>query len=151
MMQPGMHAFLTARSGPERGRTRLLSIWERSRPLFALLGWLMLLAILYATLSTIEQRPRISSLAPDIERFGAYLVLSFALGMGHPRRHTSIFAAGLILIPSLETAQLLSATRHGEWHDSLIKVAGLASGFGLVKLLEDIIRRYRPTGRTAAV
>ena len=67
MMQPATHAFLTARSGPKRGRARLLPICERSRPLFALLGWLMLLAILYATLSTIEQRPRISSLAPRLD------------------------------------------------------------------------------------
>jgi VanZ family protein len=150
MMQPGVPEFMTARSTPRSGTMRLLAIWERSRPLFAMLGWLMLLAIVYATLSTIEQRPRIPSLSPDIERFCAYFALSLALGIGHPSRRTSILVAGLFLIPMLETAQLLSATRHGEWHDSLIKLAGLASGLGLVKLLESIVRRCQMAGRIAS-
>lgn len=101
-------------------------------------GWALMLVIAYATLSGIEQRPSVASLAPDLERALAFLAVAAALAIGYPQQRFVIFAVGLAAVISLELAQNWSATRHGTIHDAWIKAVGLGLGFVLVAVMERL-------------
>lgn len=101
-------------------------------------GWALMLVIIYATLSGIEQRPSVAWLIPDIERGLAFLAAAAAFAIGYPRQRFLIFAAGLAAVFSLEFAQNWSPTRHGTVHDAWIKAAGLGLGLALVSGMERL-------------
>lgn len=121
------------------GRARAASI----RRLFRAIGWMLLLTIVYATLTGIEQRPSVAWLMPDLERSLAFLVTAAAFAVGYPGQRPLIFAAGLAAVASLEIAQGWTATRHGAFHDALVKAAGLGLGLLLVVGMERFKRSAR--------
>ncbi|MEI5667548.1 hypothetical protein WBO78_21545 [Bosea sp. CCNWLW174] len=122
-------------------RARMAAIRRLSR--FS--GWALMLVIVYATLSGIEQRPSVSWLIPDLERGLAFLAAAAAFAIGYPRQRFLIFAVGLAAVISLELAQNWSPTRHGTIHDVWIKAIGLGLGFALVSGVE----RLKPSARSS--
>lgn len=108
-------------------------------------GWVLMLVIIYATLSGIEQRPSVAWLMPDIERSLAFLAAAAAFAIGYPRQRPLIFAAGLAAVISLEFAQGWAPTRHGTLHDAWVKAFGLCTGLLLVIGIE----RLRQPGRSS--
>lgn len=121
-----------------------LSIGARTALLrlgFRVLGWGLLIGIVYATLSGIEQRPSVPWLVPNIERSLAFLVTAASFAIGYPRQRPMIFAVGLGAVALLELAQGWTPTRHGAVQDALVKAAGLGLGLLLVLALERF-RRY---------
>lgn len=121
-------------------RARMAAIRRLSR----FFGWALMLVIVHATLSGIEQRPSVAWLMPDFERGLAFLAAAAAFAIGYPRQRFLIFAAGLAAVISLELAQNWSPTRHGTIHDVWIKAAGLGLGFALVWGME----RLKPAARS---
>jgi hypothetical protein len=112
--------------------------------IFSIRGeWVLLTAIVYATLTSIEQRPGVAWLAPDIERSLAFLATAVAFAVGYPRQRLLAFGAGLAAIASLEIAQGWTPSRHGTVQDALIKATGLSLGFFLVTLMERYSRPSR--------
>jgi VanZ family protein len=90
-------------------------------------AWALLAFIVYATISPIQDRPRLPT-SVSLERFGAFLVLGALFCLAYPRQAVLV---GLIVIGSamlLEFAQLLTPDRHGRIHDAIEKMAGGAGG-----------------------
>jgi hypothetical protein len=121
------------------GRSRAAAI----RRLFRAVGWMLMLVIVYATLTGIEQRPSVAWLMPDLERSLAFLVTAAAFAVGYPGQRPLIFAAGLAAVASLEIAQGWTPTRHGAFQDALVKAAGLGLGLLLVVGMERFKRSAR--------
>lgn len=122
-------------------RARMAAIRRLSR--FA--GWALMLVIVYATLSGVEQRPSVAWLAPDLERGLAFLAAAAAFAIGYPRQRLFILAIGLAAVIALELAQNWSPTRHGTIHDAWIKALGLGLGVMFVAGVE----RFKPTATSA--
>lgn len=120
-------------------RTRIAAIRRLSR--FS--GWALMLVIVYATLSGIEQRPSVNWLVPDVERGLAFLAAAAAFAIGYPRQRLLIFTVGLGAVISLEVVQGWTPTRHGTVHDAWVKAVGLGLGFALVSGME----RFKPIAR----
>lgn len=118
-------------------RRRMAAIRRFSR----FFGWGLMLFIVYATLSGVEQRPSIAGLMPDIERGLAFLAAAAAFAVGYPRQRLLVFAVGLAAVASLEFAQGWAPARHGTFHDALIKAVGL--GLALVAGLERLKQSAR--------
>ncbi|MBN9436374.1 VanZ family protein [Bosea sp. (in: a-proteobacteria)] len=99
----------------------------KPRFLLRLLPWLLLGFIVFATLSSLEMRPRISHSA-HFERFAAFWLLGFLFAAFHPRRIGTVllFVAGVAV--GLELVQLVSADRHARLGDLLVKIAGGVCG-----------------------
>jgi hypothetical protein len=116
-------------------RARMAAIRRLSR----VSGWALILVIVYATLSGIEQRPSVDWLVPDIERGLAFLAAAAAFAIGYPRQRLPIFAAGLAAVISLEVMQGWAPSRHGTFHDAWVKAVGLGLGFVLVLGMERLI------------
>jgi VanZ family protein len=90
-------------------------------------AWALLAFIVYATISPIQDRPRLPT-SVSLERFGAFLVLGALFCLAYPRQAVLVC---LIVIGSamlLEFAQLLTPDRHGRIHDAIEKMAGGAVG-----------------------
>lgn len=132
------------RPGPlRRLRRAVLGRLGAIRRLSRFFGWALMLVIVYATLSGIEQRPSVAWLVPDLERSLAFLTAAAAFAIGYPRQRLLIFAAGLATVVSLEIAQGWTPSRHGAFHDALVKAAGLGSGLLLVVGTERFKRSAR--------
>lgn len=108
-------------------------------------GWCLAAFIVYSTLSPIGLRPE-SGAPPDIERFGAFFVLSLAFALGYPRSRQRVALALMLAAVLLELAQGLSPSRHGRPADAAFKVLGAGSG-ALVAWAWDVFRSY--LGRSA--
>ncbi|CAN7257076.1 hypothetical protein LJR090_001267 [Bosea sp. LjRoot90] len=106
-------------------------------------AWMLLILIVYATLSGVEQRPSVAWLMPDVERSLAFLAAAAAFALGYPKQRIAIFAIGLAAVVLLEFAQAWAPTRHGTLHDASIKAVGLALGLLLVSVTE----RLKPSMR----
>jgi len=95
--------------------------------LIGLAAWALLAFIVYATISPIQDRPRLPT-SVSLERFGAFLVLGALFCLAYPRQAVLVC---LIVIGSavlLEFAQLLTPDRHGRVQDAIEKMAGGAVG-----------------------
>lgn len=110
------------------------------RRFFRVFGWVLMLVIVYATLSGIEQRPSVARLVPDLERSLAFLVAAASFAIGYPGQRPLIFAVGLGTVASLELAQGWAPTRHGTFQNALVKAAGLGLGLLLVLGMERFKR-----------
>jgi hypothetical protein len=88
-----------------------------------IIGWLILLAIIFATVSPIGLRPRLCY-GPDFDRFIAFLASGLFLGFGYRRRW--LWAVGFIAIAAfgIETLQMLTPDRHARFWDAAVKAGG---------------------------
>lgn len=103
-----------------------------------LLGWVVLAALVFATLAPIGLRP-VSHLPVSLERFGAFAVLGFLFAFGYSKRPVQVFSLIVLAAGGLEAIQLMEVTRHGRLADFLIKAMGggfgVAAGAGLALLM----------------
>ena len=109
-----------------------------------LLFWVSLLAVAFVTLAPIEFRP-VTGFPPQVERFGAFLVIAVPLMIGYPR-YRLLGLCGLVLAAGmLEVGQNLVPGRHGRLHDFEAKAAGVLAG-ALVGLIGEALIRRVPFG-----
>lgn len=104
------------------------------------MAWAILLAIIVATLSPIDFRPR-SSLPVSLERAGAFAVAGLVFALAYPRRIWLAAAVLLLGLVSLEILQQVSIDRHGRLDDALVKAAGAFLGLGAGWLITTSWRR----------
>ena len=103
----------------------------------AVVGWLGLAFIVYATLSPLEDRPVLAD--AQLEHFAAFAVMGLLFGLGYSSR---LFLVTTIVLGSaltLEALQLLTPDRHGRFIDALVKVAGGICGIGISQLFGLLI------------
>ena len=103
------------------------------RPLAKAAAWVFLTFIVFATLSPLYLRPRLTGAEPSLivlfERFGAYAVLGLLFIISYPRRYGLVFLivfGGAIL---LEFLQIAIPDRDARVVDAVEKLAG--GGFGI--------------------
>lgn len=97
-----------------------------ARRCLRVLPWLTLAFIVFATLSSLEMRPRTGSV--HLERFGAFWLLGFLFAAVYPKRLGTILLLVTAAAVGLEFFQLLSPSRHARLGDLLVKAAGGACG-----------------------
>ncbi len=90
-------------------------------------AWTIVAAIAFATLSPIELRPQVVS-EPGFERFAAFGVAGFFLGLAHPRYFLQVVIFVVALAAGLEALQHLTPDRHGHLIDMLTKAMGGLGG-----------------------
>jgi hypothetical protein len=109
-------------------------------------AWLVLLALVLATIVPIGLRPH-SGLSPQVERFVAFAIAGALLALAYPRRPLLALALVAALAVGLELAQFATATRHPGLPDFFAKAlggaAGLAGGWGL-NLVASALNQRRP-------
>ena len=124
------------------------SIWPINgvRRLLAIAAWTGLAFIAFATLSPIQERPRLP--APvAVEHFGAFALTGALFMLAYPRRRREIALVLLVAIVGLEFAQRLTADRHGRVIDAIEKLAG--GGLGIVagglaeRMIKSLVRLCR--------
>jgi VanZ family protein len=104
----------------------------------AIVGWLALAFIVYATLSPIEHRPVVTNI--QLEHFAAFALLGLAFALAYPNR--ALLLAAIIVSGAfgLEALQLLTPDRHARLIDALVKAAGSACGIGFGQLGQLFLR-----------
>jgi hypothetical protein len=130
-------------AGPER-RTRSLDM----KALFA--AAMIFAGIAFATLCPLELRPRLGN--PNVERFGAYLLLGLCTSFALPRRPATVIFAVTAVAVGLEAGQLLVPGRDAAFFDACIKAMGGAFGTFLSQASYFLGRRFWPrSGRRRSV
>jgi hypothetical protein len=94
--------------------------------LSAIVSWLALAFIVFATLSPIGARPSIGS--PHFEHFGAFALIGVAFALAYPNRILAVVAIVVGAALGLEALQLLTPDRHARAMDALVKALGGISG-----------------------
>jgi VanZ family protein len=95
--------------------------------LISVAAWTLLVFIVYATISPLQNRPTLPTSA-SLEHIAAFAVLGLLFCLAYPRH---IVLVCLIVIGSavlLEFAQLLTLDRHGRAQDAIEKMAGGVAG-----------------------
>jgi hypothetical protein len=130
-----------------RNMTRLVRFLDRRgdaiRVGAALIGALLLLIVVYSTLSPLDLRP-ILTRDPDIERFLAFMGLAGCFVFAAPQRWLLILTLALLLGGGLEIAQTMRPDRHGLFHDYEWKAAGACLGTALTLTLHHLLRVLVP-------
>ena len=106
-------------------------------------SWVVLAAIVVATLSPIDYRPNTGHVVS--ERALAFALLGLLWGVGYPNRRWSVAAGVLAVVVLLELGQGFVPSRHGHLRDGLEKLAG--GGLGLLAAIVSqgwLNRRRRP-------
>lgn len=117
-----------------------------------ILGWLLLAAVVFATLVPIGLRP-VTAAPVSLERFGAFALLGFLFALGYPRRRWQVLAVVILATAGLEALQMVEVTRHGRMTDFLVKGMGgsfgvaIAMGLAFVPAIGAKVRRSREAGR----
>lgn len=116
----------------------------RSR-ILQILPWLILVAIIVATLSPIQFRPRTDE-PPQLERFVAYALLGLTFAIAFPR----VWFVALVGLPViaylLEIGQRLTPDRHWGLPDLEAKIGGAVAGVVLglaIVLVVSMLRSRR--------
>lgn len=112
------------------------------RRFLRVLPWLTLAFIVFATLSSLDMRPRIGG-AVHLERFGAFWLLGFLFAAVYPRRIAVVFLLVAAVAIGLEFSQFLSPTRHARLSDLAVKVAGATGGVATCWLAMRLLPRFR--------
>lgn len=116
--------------------------------LYHLFPWLVLAAIICATLSPIQFRPRTDEPA-QYERFFAYALLGLSFALAFPRFWLLILLGVPVAAFILELGQLLTPDRHWGLADVEAKMAGGVTGLALGLLLIWFAHLlHRQLGRT---
>jgi hypothetical protein len=108
------------------------------------LAWLALAILVAVTISPLESRPHLGSGEfADLERAAAFLTLGLLYGTAY--RHSWPLALGFVVLVALalETAQLLTADRHGEASDAFVKALSGAAGVVIGTAIVELVRRRR--------
>lgn len=130
-----------------RGLARLVRFLDRSgeavRVGSAVTGALLLLVVIYSTLSPLALRPILTADA-DVERFLAFMGLAGCFVFAAPKRWPLILMLALLLGAGLEIAQTLRPDRHGLLHDYEWKAAGACFGTALALALHRLLRVLAP-------
>ncbi|WP_449642109.1 hypothetical protein [Pseudomonas sp.] len=100
-----------------------------AQKLLRFITWVLVAAIVVATLGPVGIRPR-TSMPVDVERILAYLGVGMAFTMAYPRRIWWAVAFVIFGAIGLEWLQNLRPDRHGRETDALVKIAGAAIGLG---------------------
>lgn len=99
----------------------------RLRTAAAIVGVIVLLVIVFATLSPLDMRPE-SGEPANVERFAAFAALSGAFVLARPRRWLLILLLAVFVAAILEVAQNMLPDRHGRFVDFCVKAAGAGGG-----------------------
>jgi len=113
-----------------------------SRGFLRVLPWLTLAFIVFATLSSLEMRPKIGG-AVHIERFGAFWLLGFLFAAAYSRRIMTVLVLVMAVAVGLELFQLLSPGRHARLSDLLVKLAGGVGGVVTLGLASRLLPGFR--------
>ncbi len=102
---------------------------------------LLLVFVIFATLSPIQLRPKTGH--PVLERFGAFLLVAGAYTLALPRRAGLIAVFMVAAAFALEAAQQLSPTRDPDVRDALVKSFGALVGVAMARLIDVGLARRR--------
>jgi VanZ family protein len=113
--------------------------------LIAVAAWVLLIFIIYATLTSIERRPELTDVGlykaffTLLERIGAYGVLGLFFYFAYPRRvmFVSLLVSGSAVI--LEILQIFVPDRDARVLDALEKLAGGVAGILAAKAILALI------------
>jgi hypothetical protein len=108
--------------------------------LLRFLAWILLLGIVFSTLSPIGLRPE-SGLPANDERFAAFLVLSLVFTLAYPHRLLRVVLIVAAVAIILEALQLVIPSRDARLHDLIVKLVGGGLGAGLGVLVLGWLRR----------
>ena len=95
-----------------------------------MLAWIVLLAIFAATVSSIADRPHLTS-GPTGERALAFFLLGLFFCLGYRTRWSVSVLVVLFAACGFEAAQLLTPDRHAEVADAFLKIAGGIAGVAI--------------------
>lgn len=98
--------------------------------LLRILAWLLLLGLVFVTLSPIALRP-VTPLPVQLERALALAVIGFVFALAYPRH---IILVALVVLGStvlLEALQVLAPSRHGRLVDVAVKLVGGTLGLAV--------------------
>jgi VanZ family protein len=108
-------------------------------------AWLLLVFIMYATLSPLSSRPSLvvteTATWVAIERFGAYGLLGLLFGLAYARRLTLVVLVVVGSAIGLELLQLFIADRDARFIDVVEKLTGGIAGIGAAQMLQALSRR----------
>ncbi|MET3900294.1 hypothetical protein ABIB57_004260 [Devosia sp. UYZn731] len=106
---------------------------------FRILAWLLLSAIVFATLGPLGLRP-ISGYPVQIERAAAFFGVGLVFVLAYPRHIVAVTVLVLLSAVGREVLQTFSFDRHGREIDAIAKIigalAGLTVGMIATKILE---------------
>ena len=101
--------------------------------LFRIAALVLLIIIIFATLSPIQMRPHIAQ--ANIERALAYVLLGFALALSFPNRVYQTLIFVLATAGILELLQIIDPGRHAHLADALVKASAGIIGILVGQLL----------------
>jgi len=105
------------------------------------IAWLLLIGILFVTISPIQFRPTTGE-PPNVERFAAFALVGIAFAIGYPRKWLLLACLVIASAFAFEAAQLLAPSRHARFDDAAVKAVG-----GLVgTIVGAVINRLRQSG-----
>jgi hypothetical protein len=107
----------------------------RSRPA----AWFLLAFIVFATVCPIGFRPH-DYLPVELDRAMAFLLMTGAFVVAYPERWLKVSMLCILGAFGIEALQFLSATRHPEFQDAMVKAAGAASG-AILGIIFNVWRR----------
>jgi VanZ family protein len=113
------------------------------RIIAVLAAWSIAAAIVASTLLPMAFRPHLATLDPDIERFGAYFVLTLVFMLAYPDKRRLVAMALVLLAIGLELAQLAAPGRHGTGQDAVVKLLGVGLAAAISWLVARSSRRVR--------
>ena len=106
--------------------------------LSAIIGYLALGFVVFATLSPIDARPSFTT--PHLEHFAAFALIGVTFALAYPDRLLLVFAIVVGAAFGLEALQLLTPDRHGRAADALIKALGGISGICVGQMASFLLR-----------
>ncbi|MEK1886505.1 MAG: VanZ family protein [Phyllobacterium sp.] len=99
-----------------------------------IIAWILLALIVVATLGPISLRP-VTPFGPDVERFGAFVVVGGMFSLTYPKQPVAVAALILLACGLFEYAQHFIPGRHPDFANFLVKSAGIIAGVIVARLL----------------
>ena len=105
--------------------------------IFRVAALILLLVIMFVTLSPIRMRPQWGN--PTFERFMAYFLLGAALSLGFPNRLVQITLLVVLVAAILELLQAIDPSRHARFSDASVKALAGVMGTAVGQLFVDAL------------